>query len=99
MASSRAIARARLTHQTRRTPYIHTLRPTRPQYNLRTPILPRLDIIRKVVIDPTSVTKIGNLDGYPFQGDWVVGERRGEHVGVTGNRRDLVSIVCRGVVL
>lgn len=61
------------TYHGSHTPNIRTRAPLRSKNNLRTPILSRLNIICKVVIGPTRVSKIRNLDGNSLLRDIVDG--------------------------
>jgi hypothetical protein len=99
------IARQQLEEQTRSRPHVHALIPTRSQNDLRTPVLPRLNVVGKVMINPTGVAQIGNFDRDTFERDGVVWERRGEHVGIARDGRlgvfslfHMVRLVCRVVL-
>lgn len=45
----------------RHAPHVGTRSPLSTEDNLGGPVLPRLDVVREVVVNPARVTKIGNL--------------------------------------
>lgn len=64
--------------------------------------MPCLNIVREMVVYPTSVTQIRNFHRDALKADWVVWERRWKHVRVPCGRCESILVVrdvMRGLVL
>lgn len=61
-----------MAHHCSHAPDIGTGAPFRAQDHLGRPILPSLDIIRKVVINPARVTQVGNLDANDVETESII---------------------------
>lgn len=87
------------THQARCGPDVDTRIPPRSEENFWTSILSRLNIVCEMMVHPTCVAEIGNLDRYPLQADGVVWEGGRQGVRIVFTWRSTARIIRFRVIM